>query len=153
MIHSKLTCCIFLLIFLSGSILFAQEEKPRLEFEVAFNENKQAIDVIWPSCLENAVVSLLDNSLNTIKVQSLCKNNNRIDVSSLSTDLYYIKIAHYTGESLLAMPIKLAKNNSLERQKELDFVMSPNPAQNTITISSELVLSGAKLQLMDMTGN
>ncbi|MCP4443162.1 MAG: T9SS type A sorting domain-containing protein [Aureispira sp.] len=139
---------------LSFSALAQSTQKPDLELKVEIDNEKQEMDVIWPYCLENTVVSLMDNNLNVLKVKSLCKTNNRINISKWKRDLYYVKLEHYTGEAMISVMVD--HETKIVTQKEqviIDFEVTPNPAQSIVTvIGDEHELREAKLELMDATG-
>jgi hypothetical protein len=132
-------------------------EKPGLDFKVELNDLNEQLEVVWASCLENSIVKLLDNNLKPIKTQVLCKDmQGIIDVSDLQSDLYYVKIEHYTGVGIQPI-VKAAKETKLsvnEKPLKSDLVFSvyPNPTQDEITIQSEDFAPNSVVTILDLQG-
>jgi len=146
------TLIITLLCCLTSMSLWAQN-KPALTFDLEIDEEQQHIFVIWPTCLENTVVTLMDSNLQPLKTQSLCHANNSIDISKLSNDLYYVKLQHYTGESIEPLVLDCMAVTAIENlEKRITFNLQPNPATNTVQISGNLVMPNSRLRLFDVNG-
>lgn len=85
-------CC-----FLSFASTAQINKKPKLEFEAKINPINKTIEITWATCLENTVLTLLDNNKVPVKSFSLCKDNTIIDVAGLAKGLYIVQVEHYTG--------------------------------------------------------
>lgn len=137
------------------STAIAQEnQKPELDFEVSLNTLTQTLEIEWPACLENSIIKLLDNNLNPIKTQSLCKEvGASIDVSNLQQDLYFVQIEHYTGVGLKAivMPKKEVALRTTALPS-LNFVLAPNPATESISITVDGDKLNSTLTIFDLKG-
>lgn len=131
--------------------------KPNLDFTVELNNLNEQLEVVWASCLENSIVKLLDNNLNPIRTQTLCKETEGIiDVSDLQSDLYYVQVEHYTGVGIQPV-IKTTKENNLSvdtksLKGDLVFSIFPNPTQDEITIQSEDFAPNSMVTILDLQG-
>jgi hypothetical protein len=132
-------------------------KKPSLDFKVELNDLNEQLEVVWASCLENSIVKLLDNNLNPIKTQVLCKETQGIiDVSDLQSDLYYVQIEHYTGVGIQPV-VKAAKQTTLSindkpLKADLTFSIYPNPSQDEITIQSDDFAPNSRVTILDLQG-
>lgn len=132
-------------------------EKPSLDFKVEFNDLNEQLEVVWARCLENSVVKILDNNLNLIKTQALCKDmEGIIDVSDLQSDLYYVQIEHYTGTGIQPV-VKVAKQTNLSTEEKplkdnLVFSVYPNPTEGEVTIESEHFAPNSVVTILDLQG-
>ncbi|CAA6802580.1 MAG: Unknown protein [uncultured Aureispira sp.] len=135
----------------------AQIEKPNLDFEVEFNDLEEQLEVFWATRLENSVVKLLDNNLNPIKTQILCKDmQGVIDVSDLPSDLYYVQVEHYTGVGIQPIVKVATKAHSSVSDKPLkedfEFSIFPNPTQDQVTIKSKDFTAKSTVTILDLKG-
>lgn len=135
----------------------AQVKKPKLDFKVEFNDMNKQLEVVWATCLENSVVKLLDNNLNPIKTQVLCKDmQGIIDISDLQSDLYYVQIEHYTGVGIQPILTVSKKGkgsiNKKTLKEDLNFRIYPNPSQNEITIESNDFAPNTMVTILDLQG-
>ena len=95
-LFSKTTLALVFCCFLSFAST-AQTNKPKLEFEAKINPTNKTIEIMWATCLENTVLTLLDNNKVPVKSFSLCKDNTVIDVAGLAKGVYLLQVEHYTG--------------------------------------------------------
>ena len=132
-------------------------EKPSLDFKVEFNDLNEQLEVVWATCLENSVVKLLDNNLNPIKTQILCKEmQGVIDISDLQSDLYYVQVEHYTGVGIQPI-VKVAKETNLAindkpLKDDLVFRVYPNPTEDEVIIESENFAPNSVVTILDLQG-
>jgi len=146
------------LFFVVTNPLNAQNtEKPTLDFKVELNNLNEQLEVVWGSCLENSIVKLLDNNLNPIRTQVLCKETQGIiDVSDLQSDLYYVQVEHYTGVGIQPV-VKVRQNTDLSIDEkplkaDLTFSIYPNPTQDEITLQSEGFAPNSVVTILDVEG-
>ena len=136
----------------------AQLIKPNLDFEVEFNDLEEQLEVFWATRLENSVVKLLDNNLNPVKAEIWRKEmQGIIDVSDLPSDLYYVKVEHYTGVGIQPVVKSPTKENSSANDKSLkanfEFNISTNATQDKITIKSKDFAAKSRLTILDLKGH
>ncbi|WMX13545.1 MULTISPECIES: T9SS type A sorting domain-containing protein [unclassified Aureispira] len=153
---------ILISLFLVGTTSISKAQisnKPNLDFKVELNNLNQQLEVVWATCLENSVVKLLDNNLNPIKTQTLCKETQGIiDISDLQSDLYYVQVEHYTGIGIqpvvkAAKETNLSTNNAKTLKADLVFDVYPNPSQDEITIQSKDFASNSVVTILDLQGH
>jgi len=162
--YSKMTVSTLLIYFLFLSFGNAQiNSKPQLDFEAKLNPTEEKIEITWASCLENSILTLMDNSKRPLKTLSLCKDNSSIDVSDLKDATYYIKIEHYTGAGIQAIVKDYSTSSStvfstnsdlnrLEEKSTIDFVAYPNPVDKTVMIELNQCLENSVALVIDMHG-
>lgn len=153
--HVVLISLIF--VALSPKLNAQIDNKPKLDFKVEFNDLNQQLEVVWATCLENSVVKLLDNNLNPIKTQVLCRDmEGVIDISELQSDLYYVQVEHYTGVGIQPV-VKVAKEkntsiNDKPLKDDLIFSVYPNPTQNEMVLESDDFAPNSVVTILDLKG-
>jgi hypothetical protein len=162
--YSKITVSTILVYFLFLSFANAQiMSKPKLDFEAKLNALDEKIEITWATCLENSILTLMDNGKRPLKTLSLCKDNSSIDVSDLKDATYYVKIEHYTGYGIQAITKGYSTSSStfsstsselkvLEEKSIIKFVAYPNPVEKTLMIELEECLENTVALVIDMNG-
>lgn len=153
--HSVLVAVFFVVTI--GKSTAQITNKPKLDFTVELNNLNEQLEVVWASCLENSIVKLLDNNLNPIRTQTLCKETQGlIDISDLQSDLYYVQVEHYTGVGIQPV-IKTTKETNVSvaakaLKGDLVFKVFPNPTQDEITIQSTDFAPNSTVTILDLQG-
>lgn len=148
-----LLCCLYF-----DAHLLAQEDKPELEFDAYLNVNNGALEVTWPTCLENSVLTLLDQKLRPLKVASICRESGSIDVSNFVNQLAYIRVEHYTGTGIKPVERRAgsattsAMKHLLENKVTLTLTTYPNPTKGMVVLEGEKSLKNALISVMDIHG-
>ena len=149
-----LLCCLYF----DANLLAQEEDKPELEFEAYLNMNNGALEVTWPTCLENSVLTLLDQKLRPLSVASICRQSGLIDVSNFVNQLAYIKVEHYTGVGIKPVERRAggtttsAMKHLLERKATVTLNTYPNPTKGMVVLEGAETLKDALISVMDVHG-